>query len=201
MEGEERSDYTKAESRQIRQRSLKLLGSLVRPVRAKLAFIMVVVVVSTALQVLGPALIAYGINVGLPAILEQRRLVPARCSRWRPTSTAGVGGALLIAWYTVLTARVSQALLFDLRKRVFLHTQRLSLEFHERYTSGRIIARQTSDLDAIKEFFDSGLTQLVTGVLYMVFIAVALFIARLDERADPVRCSSSRSPCSPAGSR
>ncbi len=175
VEGEERSDYTKAESRQIRQRSLKLLGSLVRPVRAKLAFIMLVVVVSTALQVLGPALIAYGVNVGLPAILEQADWFPLLFTV-AAYLTAGVGGALLIAWYTVLTARVSQALLFDLRKRVFLHTQRLSLEFHERYTSGRIIARQTSDLDAIKEFFDSGLTQLVTGVLYMVFIAVALFI-------------------------
>jgi ATP-binding cassette subfamily B protein len=175
VEGEERSDYTKAESRQIRKRSLRLLGSLVQPVRIKLALILIVVVVSTALQVLGPALIAYGINVGLPSILDR--------TDWFPLAfavsaylTAAVGGALLIAWYTVLTARVSQALLFDLRKRVFLHTQRLSLEFHESYTSGRIIARQTSDLDSIKEFFDAGLTQLVTGVLYMVFIAVALFI-------------------------
>ena len=67
----------------------------------------------------------------------------------------------------VLTARISQAILIDLRKRVFLHTQRLSLEFHEQYTSGRIIARQTSDLDSIREFLDSGLNQLVQGVLYM----------------------------------
>ncbi len=49
---------------------------------------------------------------------------------------------MLTAWYTVLAARISQAILFDLRKRVFLHTQRLSLEFHETYTSGRIISRQ-----------------------------------------------------------
>ena len=52
-----------------------------------------------------------------------------------------VVGAVLIAWYTVLMARISQAILIELRKRVFLHTQRLSLEFHESYTSGRIIAR------------------------------------------------------------
>src|ERR1041384_5758190 len=120
VEGEERSDYTKAESRQIRKRSLRLLGQLVSPVKAKLVLVSVVVIVSTALQVAGPALIAYGINVGLPSILEQ--------SDWFPIVftvaaylTAGVGGALLIAWYTVLTARVSQALLIDLRKRVFLH--------------------------------------------------------------------------------
>ena len=36
----------------------------------------------------------------------------------------------------------------------FVHTQRLSLEFHESYTSGRIISRQTSDLDSIKELPD-----------------------------------------------
>ena len=87
----------------------------------------------------------------------------------------GTIGALLIAWYTVLSARISQAILIDLRKRVFLHTQRLSLEFHESYTSGRIIARQTSDLDAIRELLDSGVNQLVQGLLYMVFIGIALF--------------------------
>ena len=59
-------------------------------------------------------------------------------------------------------------MLIDLRKRVFLHTQRLSLEFHESYTSGRIISRQTSDLDAIRELLDAGINQLVQGVLYMV---------------------------------
>ncbi len=86
VEGEERSDYTKAESRQIRKRSLRLLGSLVRPMRGRMVLIMLVVVVSTALQVLGPALIAYGIDTGLPAILEQTGLVPARVRGSRPTS-------------------------------------------------------------------------------------------------------------------
>ena len=121
--GEERTDYSKTESRQIRQRSLRLLGSLVLPVRARVILTMVVVVVSTAAQVAGPLFIAYGIDTGLPALLNQD---------WMPLAgavtaylAAGILGAALIAWYTVLTARISQAILFDLRKRVFLHTQRL----------------------------------------------------------------------------
>ncbi len=84
-------------------------------------------------------------------------------------------GALLIAWYTVLSARISQNVLIHLRKRVFLHTQKLSLQFHESYTSGRIISRQTSDLDAIRELLNFGINKLVQGVLYMAFTAVALF--------------------------
>lgn len=173
VEGEERNDFSRQESRQIRRRSLLLLGSLIRPVRPMVVLTLVVVVVSTAAQVAGPALIAYGIDVGLPAALNRN---------WVPTIVAvaayvatGILGAALIAWYTVLTARVSQAILIDLRKRVFIHTQRLSLDFHESYTSGRIIARQTSDLDAIRELLDSGINQLVQGALYMLFIAVALY--------------------------
>jgi len=173
VEGEERNDFTKAESTQIRQRSIRLLGSLLRPVRAQVILTMAVVIISTAAQVAGPALIAYGIDHGLPALMKQD---------WFPLGATvviylitGVVGALLIAWYTVLTAKISQAILLDLRKRVFLHTQRLSLEFHESYTSGRIIARQTSDLDSIRELLDSGVNQLVQGALYMVFIAIAMF--------------------------
>ncbi|HEY9499310.1 MAG TPA: ABC transporter ATP-binding protein [Terrimesophilobacter sp.] len=173
VEGEERQDFSKAESRQIRARSLRLLGSLVKPLWGRITLTIVVVVVSTAAQVAGPALIAFGIDNGLPALVKQD---------WMPLALVvgaylftGVIGAALIAWYTVLTARISQAILIELRKRVFLHTQRLSLEFHESYTSGRIIARQTSDLDAIRELLDSGISQLVQGGLYMAFIAIALF--------------------------
>ncbi|MGV8857906.1 ABC transporter ATP-binding protein [Rhodoglobus sp.] len=171
--GEERNDYTKDESRQIRQRSLRLLGSLISPLRARVILTMAVVVVSTAAQVAGPALIAFGIDRALPALINGNS-VPLVLTVAAYLIT-GIAGATMIAWYTVLSARVSQAILFDLRKRVFLHTQRLSLEFHESYTSGRIIARQTSDLDAIRELLDSGINQLVQGALYMVFIAIAMF--------------------------
>lgn len=120
VEGEERQDYTKAESRQIRARSLRLLGSLVKPLWGRITLTIIVVVVSTAAQVAGPAFIAFGIDNGLPAMLKQD---------WMPLGFAvgaflftGVIGAVLIAWYTVLTARISQAILIELRKRVFLHT-------------------------------------------------------------------------------
>jgi len=173
VRGEERDDFNKIESAAMRRRSVKLLGSLLRPLRTRVILTMIVVIISTAAQVAGPALIAIGIDRGLPALMA---------NDWMPLALTvvaflgtGVIGALLMAWYTVLTARISQAILIDLRKRVFLQTQRLSLDFHENYTSGRIIARQTSDLDSIRELLDSGINQLVQGALYMGFIAVAMF--------------------------
>jgi ATP-binding cassette subfamily B protein len=66
--------------------------------------------------------------------------------------------------------------MFDLRQRLFVHSQRLSLEFHETYTSGRVIARQTSDLDAIKELLDTGGNEMIAGIFFMIFTGAALLI-------------------------
>ncbi|WP_404431557.1 ABC transporter ATP-binding protein/permease [Microbacterium lacus] len=173
--GEDRSDYTRAESRSIRSRSLRLLGSLVAPLRWQLVLAGVVLIVSTALRVIGPLLIAYGLNTALPAVVDE--------ADWLPTIgvvvvylLSALGGAALIGWYVVVAARLTQAVMLELRKRIFLHTQRLSLEFHESYTSGRIISRQTSDLDTIRELLDGGLNELVSGVLYGSFTLVALYL-------------------------
>ena len=173
--GEDRSDYTRDESRSIRRRSLRLLGSLVSPLKWQLVLAAVVLIVSTALRVAGPALIAYGIDTALPAVIDEMD--------WMPTIgvvvvylLTALGGAALIGWYVVVAARLTQAVMLDLRKRIFLHTQRLSLEFHESYTSGRIISRQTSDLDTIRELLDGGLNELVSGILYGAFTLIALLL-------------------------
>ncbi|GAA3896795.1 ABC transporter transmembrane domain-containing protein [Microbacterium invictum] len=173
--GEDRSDYTKDESKAIRRRSLTLLWSLVSPLRGLLILTAATVVISTALRVLGPALIAYGIDTALPRAVEFADWMPAIGVTVVYLLT-GVAGAGLIGWYVVLSARLTQAVLMDLRTRIFRHTQRLSLEFHEKYTSGRIISRQTSDLESIRELLDGGLNQLVQGALYGVFTLVALFL-------------------------
>lgn len=173
--GEDRSDYTKVESKAIRSRSWRLLLSLIAPMKWRVILTAVVVVAQTAVRVLGPALLGLGLNAALPAVLEGEDWGPTWLIAGAYTGTAIVGAALL-AWYDLLAARVTQTVLLDLRTRVFRHTQRLSLEFHETYTSGRIISRQTSDLDTIRELLNGGLTQLVNGVLYGVFTFVALVI-------------------------
>ncbi|WP_322409713.1 ABC transporter ATP-binding protein [Microbacterium invictum] len=173
--GEDRSDYTREESRSIRRRSLRLLGSLIAPVRWQLVLAAAVLVVSTALRVAGPALIGFGINNALPAVVEQNDWMPAIVVVGLYL-VSGIGGAALIGWYVLVAARLTQAVMLDLRKRIFLHTQKLSLEFHESYTSGRIISRQTSDLDTIRELLDGGLNELVSGILFGLFTLIALLL-------------------------
>lgn len=170
---EDNAHLSKSDSKAVRRRSLALLSSLIHPLRVRFWLTIAMVVVSQAARVAGPALIAFGIDRALPALRAGDNLplvltgVAYLC--------AAVVAAVLTSLYVTSTAKLSQAMLLDLRVRVFRHTQRLSLEFHERYTSGRIIARQTSDLEAMRELLDSGVSSLVSGLLFMVFTAVTIF--------------------------
>ena len=172
--GEDTVHLDRAENAAVRRRSLALLGSLVRPERRRFVITILLVVFSQAARVAGPAIIAYGIDHALPALQDGRDL---------PLILSGVAylvaallAAGLTAGYVRATALLSQAMLLDLRLRVFRHTQRLSLEFHEKYTSGRIISRQTSDLEALRELLDSGVSSLASGFMYMLFTAISIFV-------------------------
>jgi len=172
--GEDRIELNKDESRVVKLRARKLLFSLIRPVRRRLILSFTLVILSQAFRVIGPALIAYGIDSALPKAIRNE-LTPLYLV---------VGGYLFAALATTsliysflkFSARTNQNVMFDLRQRLFVHSQRLSLEFHETYTSGRVIARQTSDLDAIKELLDTGGNEMIAGIFFMIFTGAALFI-------------------------
>ena len=171
---EERTDLNKSESKFIRQRSRKLLGSLLIPLKAKLWLSIAMILVSTGLRVAGPALIAFGIDWALPRAIENQ-YGPVWWVVAGYLTAAAVGG-ITVYFFLILTAKIAQTMLFDLRNRMFVHTQKLSVEFHERYTAGRVIARQTSDLETISELLSGGLSQLVVGLVFMVFTAAALLV-------------------------
>jgi ATP-binding cassette subfamily B protein len=171
--GEDRQDLNRKENRRIRQRSVSLLWEVVRPYRARFLATVVLVVVSTALQVVGPTLIARGFDTGLPAAVDDNNFGPILLIV-AGFVLSGLGAAAFLALYTRWSITISQDVLGELRRRIFAHTQRLSLEFHERYTSGRIIARQTSDIDTLGELLSGGLSSLVSGVLFLLFTAIAL---------------------------
>ena len=171
---EDESDLSKEDSKAIRNRSLKLLISLIQPVKKRLYLSFGIGIFSQLLRVIGPAIIAYALDTALPAAVNDDQI---------PLLTA-VGGYLLVAVATASMtaffirygARINQDVLLDLRQRMFRHTQKLSVEFHERYTSGRVIARQTSDLDSIRELLDTGGNEMVVSLMFMIFTGGALLI-------------------------
>lgn len=169
---DENHEFTKEENRASRQRSFALLRELLAPEKASIALVAIMVVLAQAAVVAGPAILAWGIDHGLPALIEGDAL-PALGAAGLHAACA-ILAALLTFVFTRQSSVVGQRLLLELRRRVFRHTQRLSLEFHERYTSGRIVSRQTSDMEALRELLEFGVPILIGSSLSMVLTAASI---------------------------
>src|SRR3954447_13935126 len=160
-------------SARLAGRSRRLLGDLLRPYRKALRFVLVAVVIENAARLSIPLLVAKGIDVGIPPIQQDNDLGPL----------FEIVGLVLAATLIQAVARniflvrsgmIGQDILFEVRQRMFRHFQRLSPAFHDSYTSGRVISRQTSDVDAIYEMLESGFDGLFTAALTLVGTAVLL---------------------------
>ena len=161
----------------LRARSRRLLRLLLRPHRRALWVVLVLVLAQNTAAMAGPWLVGVGIDRGIPALVD---------GDWTPLllvvgtllSCAGAD-AVLRTMFLIRTGRIGQAVLLDLRRRVFDHVQRLSLAFHERYTSGRVVSRLTSDVDALNELLDAGLDGLITALLSVLSIGIILLVLDL----------------------
>jgi len=149
-----------------------LLRSLLAPLRARVVVTTVLLLLQQAAVQAGPLLVAYALDRAVPAF---------RHDDHGPLIVVGVGyllcslvsGGLQYA-FIIASARVNQDVLLDLRGRIFRHAQALSIDFHERYTSGRLISRSTTDVESLRELLSEGLQELVTVILSFVYISAML---------------------------
>ncbi|MFD2077838.1 ABC-type multidrug transport system, ATPase and permease component [Actinopolymorpha cephalotaxi] len=159
----------------LRERSRKLLGDLLRPYRKLIALLIVAVVVENAARLAIPYLVKVGIDRGIPPLVHNEgatTLVTVVVA----LVVAAVTQAITRQLFLQLSGRIGQEVLLHLRRRIFNHFQKLSLSFHEKYTSGRVISRLTSDIEAIYELLQSGFDSMVSAVLTLVGTAVLLLI-------------------------
>jgi ABC-type multidrug transport system fused ATPase/permease subunit len=164
----------------LRSRSRGLLGDLVRPHRRDVAWASVLIALSTACQLAVPWLVEQGIDEGIPPLLD------GGSGTIRPLvwSVVGILVCTIVAAasfnvFLILLGRVGQDIVLDVRERLYLHFQRMSTAFHERYTSGRVISRQTSDVEAIADLLGHGLINLITSGLIVGGIGVVLVLMDL----------------------
>lgn len=75
-------------------------------------------------------------------------------------------------WGAMLTAAIGQQVVYQVRLQVFDHIQRLSLSFHRRSRAGDLLARLTSDIQAIQDVVSSGLSNLITNTLSVLGILI-----------------------------
>ncbi|MFJ9566824.1 ABC transporter ATP-binding protein [Streptomyces fuscichromogenes] len=149
-----------------------LLRSLLAPMKARVAFTSFLLLLQQAAVQAGPLLVAYAIDRAVPAFRRHDH-GPLIAVAVGYALSALLSGALQYAFVRA-SARVNQDVLLDLRGRIFRHAQALSIDFHERYTSGRLISRSTTDVESLRELLAEGLQELVTVILSFLYISAML---------------------------
>ncbi|MGO8787272.1 MAG: ABC transporter ATP-binding protein [Terriglobia bacterium] len=69
---------------------------------------------------------------------------------------------------------VGQKVMYDLRKQIFLHLQRLELAFFDRSPVGRLVTRVTTDVDVLNDLFSSGVVAIFGDFFTLLSIMVVM---------------------------
>jgi ATP-binding cassette, subfamily B, bacterial len=171
---EDDEELTALVGARLQKRSRRLLASLVRPRLGTALLALAFVVLENVLVLAGPLIIAVAIDTGIPNAIGGDTTALAWCVGAYLVS--GLGSAAARFGFMKVAGRFGQDVLLDLRQRIFRHAQRLSISFHEKYTSGKIISRMTSDVDSLNDLLEDGLDGLLTAVLSVTGITVMLLV-------------------------
>jgi len=152
-------------------RLMRRLLRYLRPYRGAVALAVVLLLASAALQLLGPWITRLVLD----------HAIPQRDLRLLAILTAALLGSILLAFafeyaQTVLTAWIGQRVMYDLRREIFNHLQRLSLSFFDRNPVGRLMTRVTSDVEVLNELFSTGVVTVFGDVFTLFFIAGAMLL-------------------------
>jgi ATP-binding cassette subfamily B protein len=151
--------------------TLRRLLGYVTAYRGKLAAVIILLLVSTLLNVVGPYLLGVGIN----EYLEQGT-VAGLINVVLLMGAAGVGGwvaGMVQGW---LMADIAQSAMYALRRDLFDHIQTLSLRFYDRQPIGELMSRVVNDTDAINQFLSNGITRFLQSTFTLLGVVVAMLL-------------------------
>ena len=152
-------------------RLMRRLMRYIRPYRGLVAGAMALLFIDGTLQLAGPWLTKRIIDVALPA----RDLGMVRAAVLLFLAATLLQFAFSY-FETLLTTRLGQEVMHNLRMEIFEHLQRLPVTFFDRNPVGRLITRVTSDVEALNELFTAGVVAGVGDLFTLIAISVMMLI-------------------------
>ncbi len=165
-----------------------------RPYRVRATVSVALVIFSSILEVAGPAIIAIAVDRFIKPVHGAQTIGVSRWfGEWLRAHgyvfdpLAGINAAAmfylvtLVAGFGVLYTQMvmmnlmGQYIMYDLRKQIFTHLQRLDVQFFDRNPVGRLMTRVTTDVDALNEMFTAGFVAIFGDVFVLAGIVGVLF--------------------------
>jgi ATP-binding cassette subfamily B protein len=166
----------------------RLMGRMLhylRPYVSYIALSLVFLFVYSALQICGPLLTKIAIDRYL-APVDSQITTPIdpylSADRWTGLTQISmlylvvlVGGFISAFGQSYIMQYTGQRAMFDLRRELMAHLQKLDIAFFDKNPIGRLVTRVTTDVDVLNDLFASGLVTILGDVLTLAFIVFIMF--------------------------
>jgi ATP-binding cassette, subfamily B, multidrug efflux pump len=174
---------------------VRRLLTYLRPYKLRAGLSVFLVILSSMMEIAGPAIVAVAIDLFVVPRLNgsQPVGVSARIGEWLSANgltvdpltginvAAGMYLAVLVGGFAVLYTQMvlmnvmGQFIMYDLRKQIFGHLQKLDIQFFDRNPVGRLMTRVTTDVDALNDLFTAGFVAIFGDIFVLVGIVGVLF--------------------------
>ncbi len=180
----------KAFDKYLARRLLRYL----KPYRFRAAVSVGLVILSALLEIAGPAIIAVSVDLYVKPLSGANTVGISRTigswlqeHGWSFDALTGINVAAALYFVTlfadfavlytqmVLMNLTGQYIMYDLRKQIFRHLQRLDVQFFDRNPVGRLMTRVTTDVDALNDMFTAGFVAIFGDIFVLAGIVVVLF--------------------------
>ena len=166
-------------------RLMRRLLVYLKPYKAVVGASLFLLLIASILEVMGPLLTKLAIDKYLaPSPLSQTSLLDPYLS-----TSSGVGLAqiaflyLLVVIGSLITGFLQlysmqwtgQQAMFDIRREVMTHLQKLDVAYFDHNPVGRLVTRVTTDADVLNDLFASGLVTILGDILMLSFVVAAMF--------------------------
>jgi ATP-binding cassette subfamily B multidrug efflux pump len=160
-------------------RLMRRLLQYMKPYRGRVALAIILVAVVTPLELAPPLIFRKAIDSYFTPALNHTL----------PESAAWAGiGWLSLLFFAVLAfdflaqyaqirimQRVGQQTMYDMRREIFSHLQRLPMTYFDHNPVGRLVTRVTTDVDALNDLFAAGVVTMINDFFLLVVMAGLLF--------------------------
>ncbi|MFC3320330.1 ABC transporter ATP-binding protein [Mesorhizobium cantuariense] len=152
---------------------VRRIWAFVRPYRAMVIISVAALMIFTGTQLLMPLIIRYAIDHAMTSAGADRSALLAAAEAFGLTIVVNFGAA-----YTQETAvgKMTENVLFDIRRAMFGHLQKVSLSFMDKTEVGRLMSRLQGDVYAIHEFLETSIYSVADFALLFGIVFVMLYL-------------------------
>jgi ATP-binding cassette subfamily B protein len=152
---------------------VRRIWGFVRPYRTKIYWAVLAVLTFTAMQLLIPLIIRYAIDHGMQAGSDSQSLLIWSIVAFLVAILINFGASYA---QEMLVGSVAEDVLFDIRKAMFTHLQRVSLSWMDKTEVGRLMSRLQGDVNSMQEFLETSVLSVgdITLLFGIVFVMLTL---------------------------